>query len=76
MSQSSLVKVGLPSHLAEGARLAKRIRQILDQREAAFARVEADFKLRMQAVLEESAEEVSTAVAASEEQQETTALPS
>ncbi len=65
---SSLVKVGLPSHLAEGARLAKRIRSILDQREAAFARVEADFRERMKAVLEDEAEELSAAVATSEDE--------
>lgn len=53
---TALVKVGLPSHLAEGARVAKRVQQILDQRAAAFARIEADFSQRLKSlVAEESA---------------------
>ncbi len=60
---SNLVKVGLPSHLAEGAKVAKRVQQIMDQREAAFARIEADFRVRLKAVISETEEEVSNAVA-------------
>lgn len=59
MSQSALVKVGLPSHLAEGARHAKRVQQLLDQRAAAFARVDADFHLRLKALVDEMTPEVS-----------------
>ena len=59
MSQSSLVKVGLPSHLAEGARHARRVRQLLDQRDAAFARVDADFHQRLKSLVDELSKEVS-----------------
>jgi hypothetical protein len=76
MSQSALVKVGLPSHLAEGARGVRRMRQILDQRDAAMARIETECRQRMKALLEETEAEITDAVATSGEAQETTSLPS
>jgi hypothetical protein len=61
----ALQKVGLPSHLAEGARLAKKIQQIQDQRGAAIVRIEAEFRARIKAAVEDFASE-STAAATSE----------
>ena len=63
---SSLVKVGLPSHLAAGARVAKRLQQIMEQREAAFARIESDFRARVKALISETEQEVSQGVASAE----------
>jgi len=53
MSKSALVKIGLPSEQAEGQRLVRRVRQLVDQQDAAFARLAADFKARMRAIVEE-----------------------
>jgi hypothetical protein len=60
---SQLVKVGLPSHMAENARVARRVQQILEQRDAAFNRIEADFRVRLKALATELEQEVSNAVA-------------
>jgi hypothetical protein len=49
----TLQKVGLPPQMAAGARLARRMRDLLAQRDAAMARIEADFRARMKALLEE-----------------------
>lgn len=69
MSQTALVKVGLPSHLAEGARGVRRMRQILDQRDAAMARIETECRQRMKALLDETEAEITEAVAGSDDVQ-------
>ncbi len=73
---SALVKVGLPSHLAEGARFAKRVKQLSEERDAAFARIESNFRDRLKTLIAETETEVSSAVANSEEEQTTSSLPS
>lgn len=72
---SQLVKVGLPSHLAEGARFAKRVKQLSEERDAAFARIEANFRDRLKTLIMDTETEVSAAVANSEEEP-ITSLPS
>lgn len=71
---SSLVKVGLPSHLAEGARFAKRVKQLSEERDAAFGRIESNFRDRLKTLIAETETEVSVAVADSED--ENASLPS
>ena len=41
MTKSALVKIGVPANQAEGMRRLRRIRQILEQHDAAAARLEA-----------------------------------
>ena len=41
MTKSALVKIGVPSEQAEGIRGLRRIRQILEQHDAAIARLTA-----------------------------------
>lgn len=41
MTKSALVKIGVPAVQAEGMRRLRRIRQILEQHDAAAARLEA-----------------------------------
>jgi hypothetical protein len=41
MTKSSLVKIGVPAEQAHGMRRLRRIRQIIDQRDAAVARLDA-----------------------------------
>lgn len=50
---SALVKIGLPSQQAEAQRFVRRVRMMLEQRDAAFARIEADFRARIKALLDE-----------------------
>ena len=54
---TALKKIGLPVAQADGARLARSVRQVLEHRDAAFARVEAEFRARMKALLDESVTE-------------------
>jgi hypothetical protein len=41
MTQSALVKIGVPSEQAESMKKLRRVREILDQRDAAVARLNA-----------------------------------
>lgn len=49
---SELVKIGLPKKQAEGERRVRRMRQILEQHDAAIARVNAATNERMRQELE------------------------
>ena len=41
MSKSALVKIGLPSEQAQSVKRLRHVRQLLDQRDAAVARIDA-----------------------------------
>ena len=47
MSKSALVKIGVPPEQAHNMRLLRRMRQILDQRDAAVARLDATTQERI-----------------------------
>lgn len=42
MTKSALVKIGLPSEQAQSVKRLRHVRQILDQRDAAVARIDAN----------------------------------
>lgn len=51
MSKSELVKIGVPPAQAEGMRRLRQVRQILDQRDAAVARLDATTQDRIRELL-------------------------
>jgi hypothetical protein len=70
MTKSALVKIGVPSQQAQGMRRLRRIRQILEQHDAAQARLDAATMDRIREVggaeesdTEPAAEEPATATA-------------
>jgi len=61
MTKTALVKIGVPSEQAESVRFLRRMRQIIDQRDAAVARLDASTRERIrEALLEEEAGAEST----------------
>ena len=54
MSQTGLAKIADPSHVAAGARFARRAKQILAMREAGYAREDAECVARFEKLLEET----------------------
>jgi len=64
MSKSLLVKIGVPSGQAESMRQLRRVRQILEQHDAAIARLDAATQERIR-------EAVSTVSTESEESETT-----
>lgn len=51
MTKSTLVKIGVPPQLAGNMRQLRHLRQILDQGDAAVARIQASTAERMRAAL-------------------------
>lgn len=51
MTKSALVKIGVPSVQAESLKRYRQVRQILDQRDAAVARLDAATDARIREVL-------------------------
>jgi hypothetical protein len=47
MSKSALVKIGVPAEQAAGTRLVRTVRQLIDQRDAAVARLDATLRQRL-----------------------------
>ena len=52
MSKSALVKIGVSPEQAQNMRLLRRVRQILDQGDAAVARINATTQERLREALE------------------------
>jgi hypothetical protein len=53
MTQSSLVKIGVPASQAESVRLIRRVRQVMEQHDAAVARLGAELRARLKAITDE-----------------------
>ena len=51
MTKTALVKIGVPSEQAESMRRLRTVRQILDQRDAAVARLDSTTAERIREVL-------------------------
>jgi hypothetical protein len=54
MSKSALVKIGLPSEQAESMKRMRRIRQIMEQHDAAVARLDAATNERIKEIVNAS----------------------
>jgi hypothetical protein len=58
MSKTDLVKIGVPSEQAQSMRLMRRIRQILDQHDAAVARLSSTTNERIREAMRDETHEV------------------
>jgi hypothetical protein len=56
-----LVKIGVPTIQAQGVRLQRRVRQILDQHDAAVARLDAATRERLREALADEGNDEETA---------------
>jgi len=56
---SGIMKVKVGGLVAEGVLFARRVRSILDQRDAAFARIDTECRARLKALIDD--EEATTA---------------
>jgi len=63
MSKTALVKIGVPSEQAQNMRRMRRIRQILEQHDAAVARLDAATNERIKEVVTTEESEVIAATA-------------
>jgi hypothetical protein len=57
MTKSALVKIGVTSERAQGMRFTRSVRQLLDQHEAAMARLDAAFRERLREVVAPNVDE-------------------
>lgn len=53
MTKSALVKIGVPSAQAESMKWSRRVRQIIEQEDAAIARIHAATAERIRALVNE-----------------------
>ena len=51
MTKSALVKIGVPAQQASNMRVLRQVRQILDQNDAAIARIQASTQERIRAAM-------------------------
>lgn len=51
--KSGSKKVALPTAQAEGQQFARRVKQLSDQRDQGMARIDADFRTRLKALVDE-----------------------